>query len=136
MKLAFSKFLLATATVCTLAFLPATLHAQSTNKVASEKKATKDQKDASEHKSAHPFHGKLAAIDKSAKTITVGKSVYQITSETKIKKSEKPAVLEDGVIGEPVSGYAKPGENGKMVASTLHFGARAESATAKKSEKK
>jgi hypothetical protein len=130
MKLSFLKVLLITA-ICSLAFSLAPLRAQSTNKVPAEKKSTKDQKD-SEHKSAHPFHGKLAAIDKNAKTITVGKSVYQITSETKIKKSEKPALLEDGMVGEPVSGYAKPGENGKMVASTLYFGAKAESAAGKK----
>ena len=135
MKLSISKILLIATAVCGLAFA-STLHAQSTNKAASEKKATKDQKDSSEHKSAHPFRGKLAAIDKNAKTITVGKSVYQITSETKIKKNEKPAVLDDGVVGEPVSGYVKPGENGKMVASTLYFGARSESSSAKKSSKK
>lgn len=101
--------------------------AQSTNKVA---------KDSSAQKLAHPFRGKLAAVDKLAKTITVGKSVYHVTSETKIKKGDKPALLEDGVVGEPVSGYAKPMEGGKMFASSVNFGPKAESANAKKSPKK
>ena len=60
-------------------------------------------------------------MDKTAKTIKVGESVYQITSETKITKDGKPATLEDGVVGEPVSGYAKPTEDGKMAATTVHF---------------
>src|SRR5689334_4647412 len=94
--------------------------AQTTNKAP---------KDASAQKLAHPFHGKLAAVDKSAKTIMIGKSVYYITSETKIKKGDKPAILEDGVVGEPVSGYAKPMEGGKMFASSVNFGPKSETST-------
>ena len=48
---------------------------------------------------AHPFHGKLAAVDQSAKTFTVGKSVYHVNAETKIKKDGVTATLTDGVIG-------------------------------------
>jgi hypothetical protein len=105
------------------------LQAQSTNKPAASKKT--DQKDGT-HKSAHPFHGKLAAVDKTAKTITVGKSVYQITSETKIQKNGNPATLDDGAVGEEASGYVKPMEGGKMYASSLTFGPKVDSKGATK----
>jgi len=84
-----------------------------------------------------PFHGKLKAVDKTAKTISVGETTVQITSETKIMKAEKPATLEDGVIGEPVSGAYKKSADGKLNATTLRFGAKPEAAEGEaKPEKK
>jgi hypothetical protein len=115
-----------------IAGAPAQLLAQSTNQAAAEKKTTtkKDsaaKKDATaKKKAAHPFRGKLAEVDKVAKTIKVGESIYQITSETKVTKDGKPATLEDGVVGEPVTGYVKPTEDGKMAATTVKFGAKPE----------
>ena len=109
-----------------IAGLPAQLLAQSTNQPAADKKAAVAKKEpATKKKGAHPFRGKLAAVDKTAKTIKVGESIYQVTSETKITKAGKPATLEDGVVGEPVTGYVKPTEGGKMAATTVHFGAKA-----------
>src|SRR5712675_853223 len=70
-----------------------------------EKKAS--SKDAAEKKSAGPFHGKLASVDKAARTITVGKRTFQVTSETKIHKAGKPGTFDDGVVGDEVSGYVK-----------------------------
>ena len=110
---------------------PVQLLAQSTNQAPAQKTTTSEKKAPTEKKeagkaekkpSAHPFHGKLAAVDKVAKIITVGKSTYQITSETKIKKSGQPAMLEDGVVGEEVSGYVKPDAQGKLAATTVNFG--------------
>jgi hypothetical protein len=75
-------------------------------------------------------------VDKIAKTIKVGESVYQVTSATKITKDGKPATLEDGVVGEPVSGYVKPTEDGKMRATTLHFGAKADDKGGSKKKEK
>ena len=125
--------LLATA----LAGSPAQLLAQTTNNPTATKKATVTKKDAAtKSKAAHPFHGKLAEVDKIAKTIKVGESVYQITSATKITKDGKPATLEDGVVGEPVSGYVKPTEDGKMPATTLHFGAKADDKGGSKKKEK
>lgn len=112
-----------------LAGLPLHAQAQSTNKPAAKKSGA----EVKEGKKAHPFHGKLAAVDKMAKTITVGKSTYQITSETKIMKAGKPATLSDGVVGEEVSGYVKPDDAGKLAASSLTFGPKPD---AKSSEKK
>ena len=109
-----------------LAGTPAQLLAQSTNVPVTDKKAAVAKKEpATKKKAAHPFRGKLAAVDKVAKTIKVGESIYQITSATKITKADKPATLEDGVVGDPVSGYVKPTDDGKMAATTVHFGAKA-----------
>jgi hypothetical protein len=108
-----------------IAAAPSRLLAQSTNKPSAEKKSAIAKKEpAAKQKAAHPFRGKLAAVDKVAKTIKVGESIYPITSETKITKAGKPATLADGVVGEPVSGYVKPTDDGKMAATTVTFGAK------------
>src|SRR5260370_16338125 len=91
-----------------IAGLPLQAVAQSTNKssaAGAEKKEPVEKK----AQSAGPFRGKLAALDKSGKTITVGKRTFHITSETKIMKAGKPATLEDGVVGAEVSrGFTTP----------------------------
>jgi len=125
---------------------PGQVFAQTTNKAVAQKKAPVVKKDAAvkkdagskkdaatKPKSPHPFHGKLAAVDQVAKTITCGKSVYQITSQTKIIKDGQPATLAEGVVGEPVSGYVVPAEGGKMAAKSVRFGPKPE---AKVSDKK
>ena len=103
-----------------LVALPLQTNAQSTNAAAAKSAAAETKK----KPGPHPFHGKLAAVDKMAKTITVGKSTYQITSETRIKKAGKPATLADGVVGEEVSGFVRPTEDGKLVAASVTFGPR------------
>ena len=82
-----------------------------------------------------PFHGKLSAVDKVKKTITLeGKSkrTFEITSETKLTKNSKPATLDDAVIGEDVGGYYTKSADGKMVAKSIRFGAKAEAKAATK----
>ncbi len=76
---------------------------------------------------AGPFNGKLAGVDKVAKTITVGKRTFQLTSETKLRKANQPASLDDAVVGEKCSGYVKPTEDGKWIATTVNFGPKLES---------
>ena len=115
----------------TVAFIsaPTPVRAESTNKSpVAEKKSTE--------KKAHPFRGKLAAVDKAAKSITVGKSVYYITSETRIKKGGKDATLEDAIVGEQATGYAKPMEGGKMAAASLNLGAKSEEKSSEKKKQK
>jgi hypothetical protein len=122
----------------TVACAPSQLLAQATNKPASAKAVSSETKETPKEgkkPGAGPFHGKLAALDKIAKTITVGKRTFQITSETKIKKSGKPATLEDGVVGEEVSGYVKPTPEGKLLATTLNFGPKTDKADTKGGEK-
>jgi|SRR3954467_14470551 hypothetical protein len=137
MKNQLVKLSLITAVAAALAILPAPANAQtSTNKTASPKKPTAEKSD-SATKKGHPFRGKLAAVDKVAKTITLGKSTYQITSETKIKKADKPATLDDATLGEEVTGFAKPGDGGKFFASSLNIGGKSGSKTSTtKTEKK
>jgi hypothetical protein len=116
---------------------PAAGLGQSTNKPVAEKKSVAGKKESTaKKKAAHPFRGKLAAVDKTAKTIKVGESIYHITSETKITKAGKPATLEDGVVDEPVTGYVKPAEDGKMVATTVRFGAKVEEKSGQKKKEK
>jgi len=125
-----SKITLNSLIAAALLWAQASFSAESTNKApAAEKQSTE--------KKAHPFRGKLAAVDKAAKSITIGKSVYFITSETRIKKDGKDATLEDAKVGEQASGYAKPLEGGKMAASSLNLGVKSEEkAPEKKKQKK
>ncbi len=82
-----------------------------------------------------PFRGKLSAVDKLAKTITIkGKEkdrVFHITSQTKISKAGKPATLDEGVVGEDVSGFAREAAGGNMEAASVRFGPRPEAEGAK-----
>src|SRR5437588_6062102 len=85
-----------------------------------------------------PFRGKVSAVDKTAKTITLeGKEksrTFQITSGTKITKDGKPAVMDDVIVGQTVGGLAKETAAGKWEVVTLTIGAKA--GKAKDAEKK
>jgi len=119
--------------ITAIAGLPLQVAAQTTttNKPPVEKKATSDKKESTK-KGTGPFHGTLGAVDKVAKTITVGKRTFQITSGTKINKGGKPATLEDGVVGEEVAGYFKTAEDGKLNATSVRFGAKPGATTGEK----
>ena len=74
---------------------------------------------------AIPFHGKIGAVDKSAKTITLDertKRVFQISSETKYTKDGKPATFEDAVVGDYITGQYLKGDDGKLTAKSIKFG--------------
>jgi hypothetical protein len=73
-----------------------------------------------------PFHGKLSAIDTKAMTLTVGERTFEITSDTKITKDGKPATLADGVVSETVGGAYKKDAAGKLIATSVHFGGKAD----------
>ncbi len=98
------------------------IQAQTTNATPHSKSSAAQEPAKPKTPKAGPFHGKLAALNKADRTITVGKRTFQITSETKIRKAGQPATLEQGVVGEPVSGYVKPGEKGKWLALSVNFG--------------
>jgi hypothetical protein len=104
---------------------PALSRAQDTVTNAPVAKEKKEKKAAKKEKSgAQQFKGDLKAADTNGMTITVGDLTLQITSETKITKSGKPATLADGVVGEPAAGTYKKSDDGKMDAVTVHFGAK------------
>ena len=69
-----------------------------------------------------PFHGKLAAVDATAMTLTVGSLTINVTSETKITKDGKKATLADLVVGDTVGGSYKKDDAGKLTAVTIHDG--------------
>ena len=87
-----------------------------------------------------PFNGKVSAVDKTAKTITLGETekarTFQITSETKIFKSKKPATFDDVAVGDQVGGYARKNAEGKSEVVTLNTGLPPKGAKAKPAEKK
>jgi hypothetical protein len=72
-----------------------------------------------------PFRGTLTAVDTNAMTLTVGKRMFNMTSETTVTRDDKPAVLADGVAGEPVRGSYKKNAEGKLDAVTIRFGGAA-----------
>ena len=73
-----------------------------------------------------PFHGKIAAVDKKAKTFTVGERTFQVTSETKLNKGGKPATLDDVAVGEEVGGSFEKADDGKLNAKLVRVGPKVE----------
>ncbi len=73
-----------------------------------------------------PFKGNVTRVDKDAKTLTVGEKTFQITSETKIKKAGKDAMLQDVTVGEEVGLSYKTADGGKLVALTVRVGPKPE----------
>lgn len=78
------------------------------------------------------FHGKLSAVDTNAMTLTVGERTFEISSETIITKDGGPAILSDGVVGEMAGGAYKKGADGKLTATSIHFGGNADGEKKKK----
>ena len=107
-----------------LVAMPALLRAEGTSTNAP---ASSDQTPAKPKKHGNlPFHGNLSAVDTKAMTFTVGTLTLQVTSETQITRDGKSATLADGVVGELVSGAYKKTNDGKLNATSVHFGAKAE----------
>jgi hypothetical protein len=69
-----------------------------------------------------PFHGKIASVDATAGTFTVGQLSLSITSTTKITNAGKPATLADAKVGDTVGGYYKKGADGALTVTTLKLG--------------
>ncbi len=118
------------AAVCLLAAtLAAPARAQDTNQASTNAKPAKPapKKEAK----ALTFTGKIGAMDKVLYTITLdekAKRVFQISSDTLINKDGKPAIMADGKVGDAVHGTYKKGEDGKLEALILNYGAKAEPA--------
>jgi azurin len=127
-----TKSLIITVFALALATSPQ-LVAQTTNKAPAEKKSSADKKEPAEKKQAPiPFHGNIVTLDKGARTITIGKRIFHVTSETKIFKSDKPATFADGVVGDYVTGSYTKADDGKIIAHSVYFGGKSKSSTAEK----
>ena len=68
------------------------------------------------------FNGKVTAVDAKAMTLTVGKRTFEVTSETKITRDGKPAILGDLAVGDKVGGAYKKTAEGKFAATTINAG--------------
>jgi hypothetical protein len=74
-----------------------------------------------------PFRGRLKTVDLNAKIIVLEGAkaqTYQITSETRISKDDKPATLNEISVGESVTGFAREIAEGKWEARSLYAGKR------------
>lgn len=68
-----------------------------------------------------PFHGKVAALNATTMTVTVGERTFQGTGETKITRNGNPAKLSEAAVGDNVGGAYKKSEDGTLTATTLNF---------------
>jgi len=136
-----TKSIKQTIAVCLLSAVAVgfTVPIQAQDKPAEKKPAAAAEAGKREKLRGMPFTGKLGAVDKVAKTITIkGKEkdrVFHVTSQTRIVKGGKPATLEDGVVGEEVAGFARESAEGKLEAGSVRFGPRPEGEGAKAGEK-
>lgn len=74
-----------------------------------------------------PFHGKLQAIDTTAMTFTLSGTsarVFNVTTDTKIRKNGETAKLGDAVVGDDVGGYGMKSADGTLTALSVRFGPR------------
>lgn len=87
-----------------------------------------------------PFRGKISKVDKAAMTITVGETekarTFQITSETRLMKAGKPAILDDAVVGEEIGGTYRKTDDGKLQALSVRLGPKPEKAPPARKRKK
>lgn len=133
MKYSILKITLFSLLAGALVVAPGQVLGQETKK---EKPAAAKADSATKKQKGLPLGGKITAVDKTAKTITVGKKVVQITSETRITKDGKPATLNEATIGEDVGVSYLKGDDGKLTARSVRIGAKPEGKKGGKKAKK
>jgi hypothetical protein len=119
MKKQFAKLILLGWCAAAVLAMPALSRAQDDTNAAAASAPVKTHK-----KHAIPYRGNLASVDTNAMTIMVGNMTLQVTSTTKITKDGQPAILADGVVGQPVSGSYRKGDDGTTNAVSIHYGAK------------
>ncbi|MBA3650103.1 MAG: hypothetical protein H0W66_01145 [Chthoniobacterales bacterium] len=70
------------------------------------------------------YRGKIASVDASAKTFTVGKHTIKVTDETKITKNDAATTMADIVADEQVRGSYWKKEDGSLEAKSVKLGAK------------
>ena len=77
-----------------------------------------------------PFHGKVSAVDQSAKTFTIGgkqgSRVFKVTDTTSITKAGAPATMTDIVENERARGTYVKQADGSLEAKTVKIGPKTE----------
>lgn len=76
------------------------------------------------HGAGLPIKGKIASIDTTANTITVGKLTLNVTEKTKIRKNGAVSTISDLAEGDAVNGYYKKDAEGKLNLVTLRIGGK------------
>ncbi len=76
---------------------------------------------------AKRYAGKIASVDKDAKTITItlasgASQTIHITSNSKIKKDGEPGTFADAVVGQKVRASERQDDSGNWVATTVNIG--------------
>jgi hypothetical protein len=91
-------------------------------------------------KKSVPFHGKISAVDQTAKTFSIaGKEkarVFTITEATVITKDGKPGTMADLAAEEEVRGSYWKREDGSIEAKIVKLGQKTEAETSKSKKKK
>jgi hypothetical protein len=120
------------------AALAAPALAQDTNQVPAKAKPAKSAPKKEKEARQQTTSGKITAVDKVLKTITLddkARSVLQISSDTLITKDGQPAIMADGAVGDAVHVTYRKGEDGKLEALLLNYGAKSEPAKPAKAKK-
>ena len=81
---------------------------------------------------AVPFRGTVAAVDKNAKTVSVGERVFHISPETKLMKDNQAATVADIAVGDAIAGNYTKGDDGKLTAKMMRVGPKPAAAQAEK----
>ena len=101
-------------------FSPATTASPATSPSPAAKPATRPL----------PFHGKISAVDQSAKTFTVGgkqgSRVFKVTENTTITKAGAAATMTDIVENEQARGTYLKNADGTLEAKTVKIGPKTE----------
>ena len=122
MKKYIAKITLFSLVAAALVALPAVSRAEdATNNAAATAPAKKN--------GGTPFHGKVASVDATAMTFTVGTMTIAATSKTKITKDGQPATFTDITTGENVSGSYKKDAAGKLTATSVKIGEKKKKST-------
>lgn len=66
-----------------------------------------------------PAHGKITALDTNAMTFAIGNQTFAVSSQTRISKQNKPAVLSDLTVGDNVHVFYRKDEAGKATAASV-----------------
>ncbi len=72
-----------------------------------------------------PFNGKIVSVDKSAKSLVIGKRTFHVTAQSEITKQGKAATLDDAQIGE-MAGGSFVDKEGKLEIVKVRFGPKPE----------
>lgn len=81
------------------------------------------------HGAGLPVKGKIAEIDTTANTITIGKLTLNITEKTKIRKNGAVSSISDLAVGDAAVGYYRKSADGKLNLVSLRIGAKKAAST-------